>query len=105
MTKLQTAWLVFYYFLFVRKREVIRQNLFVFFFNFLLILHYFGGLQHWSVIMQKNDDAYLLYFIKLTVSLLILSLKWHLQFHSFFLQFKAHHVTALMCTILCSHSL
>lgn len=40
------------------------------------------GLQHWSVIMQKNDDAYLLYFMKLTVSL---SLKRHLQLHSFFL--------------------
>ncbi len=62
MTKLQTAWLVFYYFLFVRIQEVIRQNLFL---CFLFILHYFGGLQHWSVIMQKNDDAYVLYLAKL----------------------------------------
>lgn len=53
MTKLQTAWLVFHYVLFVRIQAVIRQNLF--FVCFLLILHYFGGLQHWSVIMQKND--------------------------------------------------
>lgn len=79
MTKLQTAWLVFYYFLFVRIQEVIRQNLTVCFVFCIiviiwLILHYFGGLQHWSVIMQKNDDAYLLYFIKMTVSLISLSL-------------------------------
>lgn len=38
MTKLQTAWLVFYYFLFVRIQEVIRQNLVVFFVNFALFL-------------------------------------------------------------------
>lgn len=35
--------------------------------------------------MQKNDDdAYLLYFMKMTVSLISLSVKRHLQFHSFF---------------------
>lgn len=54
MTQLQTAWLVFHYVLFVRIQEVIRQNFCCGFF-LLLILHYFGGLQHWSVIMQKTD--------------------------------------------------
>lgn len=60
MTKLQTAWLVFYYFLFVRIQEVIRQNLVVFFVNFCTI---FGGFATLERYYAENGDAYLLYSI------------------------------------------
>lgn len=86
MTKLQTAWLVFYYFLFVRIQEVIRQNLVVFFVNFALFLEVCntGALlcrKWWCIFALQH-------FMKLTVSLISFSLERHLQFHilfSFFL--------------------
>lgn len=45
-------------------------------FIFMFILHYFGGLQHWTVVMQNNKCAYLFYVKKkkMTVSLMRLSL-------------------------------
>lgn len=86
MTTLQTAWLVFYYFLFVRLQKVTWGSL-VFSLIFIFNLHYFGGLQHWSVIMQKNDQAYLLYSIETTVSRVGFGLRRHLRFQFFFFYF------------------
>lgn len=114
MTKLQTAWLVFYYFLFVRIQEVIRQNRSVCVFSFFSVLYYcyylvnfalfwrFATLERyyaekwWCIFALFHEDdckSNKSQSVKGTYSSIL----------CFSLQYlKIHYVTALTCTMLCS---
>lgn len=102
MTKLQTAWLVFYYFLFVRIQEVIRQILSVFFVNFALFWRFatperYYAEKWWCIFALFHEDD-----CKSNESQSEKALTVSLFFSC---TSKTHYVTALTCTILCSPSL